>query len=193
MVKNQSDKRRIIMARHGENIRKRKDGRWEGRFPVYDEEKGKKVYHSIYAQTYEEVRRRLAAQKSPLADAALGTEGSIDSYNIRISVTAERWLEEIKRNRKSSTYIKYSAVYSNHIKPALGQVVLSEITDMLVDEKISDHLSDSVHKSIYCVLNQILKFASKKYSLTIPMLKKKQLPSVVTRQSEHLHRLSRKS
>lgn len=172
MVKNQPDKRRIIMARHGENIRKRKDGRWEGRFPVYDEEKGKKVYHSVYAQTYEEVRRRLAAQKSPLADAALGTEDSICPYNIRLSVAAEGWLEEIKRNRKSSTYIKYSAVYSNHIKPALGHVVLSEITDMLVDEKIPDHLSDSVRKSIYCVLNQILKYASKKYSLSTPMLKK---------------------
>ena len=32
------------MARHGENIRKRKDGRWEGRYPVYSEEKGKKIY-----------------------------------------------------------------------------------------------------------------------------------------------------
>ena len=31
------------MARHGENIRKRKDGRWEGRYPVYSEEKGKKM------------------------------------------------------------------------------------------------------------------------------------------------------
>ena len=49
------------MARHGENIRKRKDGRWEGRFPVYDEEKGKKVYRSIYTQTYEEVRKKLNA------------------------------------------------------------------------------------------------------------------------------------
>lgn len=31
------------MGRHGENIRKRKDGRWEGRYPMYDEEKEKRM------------------------------------------------------------------------------------------------------------------------------------------------------
>lgn len=30
------------MARHGENIRKRKDGRWEGRYQVYDQESKRK-------------------------------------------------------------------------------------------------------------------------------------------------------
>ncbi len=30
------------MGRHGENIRKRKDGRWEGRYKVFDQNKGKK-------------------------------------------------------------------------------------------------------------------------------------------------------
>ena len=32
------------MARHGENIRKRKDGRWEGRYLTYSKEKGRKLY-----------------------------------------------------------------------------------------------------------------------------------------------------
>lgn len=27
------------MARHGENIRKRKDGRWEGRYKTFDEKR----------------------------------------------------------------------------------------------------------------------------------------------------------
>ena len=42
------------MARHGENIRKRKDGRWEGRYPVYNANKKKQVYCSVYGKTYEE-------------------------------------------------------------------------------------------------------------------------------------------
>ena len=37
------------MARHGENIRKRKDGRWEGRFMVYSEAREKKIYRSAIA------------------------------------------------------------------------------------------------------------------------------------------------
>ena len=46
------------MARHGENIRKRIDGRWEGRYLIYSEEKGKHIYRSIYGRTYEEVREK---------------------------------------------------------------------------------------------------------------------------------------
>lgn len=46
------------------------------------------------------------------------------------------------------------------------------MTDFFVHEKLSDTLSDSVRKSVYCVLNQILKFASVQYSLTITPLKK---------------------
>ena len=38
------------MARRGENIRKRKDGRWEGRFTVYDIEKGQPYVRSVYGR-----------------------------------------------------------------------------------------------------------------------------------------------
>ena len=54
------------MARHGENIRKRIDGRWEGRYLIYSEEKGKHIYRSIYGRTYEEVREKLTTQKNLL-------------------------------------------------------------------------------------------------------------------------------
>ena len=54
------------MARHGENIRKRKDGRWEGRYPVYNANKKKQVYCSVYGKTYEEVREKLLIHKNKL-------------------------------------------------------------------------------------------------------------------------------
>ena len=41
------------MARHGENIRKRKDGRWEARYIASYDDKGKAVYKSVYGNTYE--------------------------------------------------------------------------------------------------------------------------------------------
>ncbi len=47
------------MARHGENIRKRKDGRWEGRCLIQDRENGKGRYRSVYGRTYEEAREKL--------------------------------------------------------------------------------------------------------------------------------------
>lgn len=44
------------MARHGENIRKRKDGRWEGRYGIYETGTGKRITRSVYARTYAEVK-----------------------------------------------------------------------------------------------------------------------------------------
>ena len=36
------------MARPGENIRKRIDGRWEGRYKVFDENRVEYIYRSVY-------------------------------------------------------------------------------------------------------------------------------------------------
>lgn len=165
------------MARHGENIRKRKDGRWEGRFMVYSEEREKKIYRSVYAQSYDEVRKKLNTQKNLMENAALETEGSIHLYHIKFSEMAEEWLMNIKNSRKPSTYIKYSAIYYNYIEKQFGDITLSDITDSFAEEKTFDHLSNSVCKSVYCVLNQILKFIMQKYSITMPILKNTASPA----------------
>ena len=47
------------MPRKGENIYKRKDGRWEGRYKV-----GTTKYRSIYGKTYQEVKEKLLAFKA---------------------------------------------------------------------------------------------------------------------------------
>ena len=39
------------MGRHGEGIRKRKDGRWEGRVPIINKD-GNKGYKYLYAYSY---------------------------------------------------------------------------------------------------------------------------------------------
>ena len=46
------------MARRGENIRKRKDGRWEGRIKLSKTSDGKIIYKYIYAKTYTEVKEK---------------------------------------------------------------------------------------------------------------------------------------
>ena len=51
------------MPRRGENIYKRKDGRWEGRYIVDRRPDGRAIYHSIYGPTYGEVRQKLKTQQ----------------------------------------------------------------------------------------------------------------------------------
>ena len=46
------------MSRTGENIYKRKDGRWEGRY-IKERVDGKAKYGAVYARTYRDVKRKL--------------------------------------------------------------------------------------------------------------------------------------
>ena len=179
------------MARHGENIRKRKDGRWEGRYLVYSEEKGKKLYRSVYGRTYEAAKEKLTMKKISLIEAKglyagnataekegsgkgggkkSGLEGQTQPENLMFSELAAGWLGEVRQTRKASTYVKYSLVYRVHLEPVLREVKASGIQDALDAlgrEKIFDHLSESIRKSICCVLNQIVKFASRQHQITM--------------------------
>lgn len=52
------------MSRRGENIRKRKDRRWEGRYYKVEEKSGTRKISSIYARNYGEVKEKLVATKA---------------------------------------------------------------------------------------------------------------------------------
>lgn len=170
------------MARHGENIRKRKDGRWEARYRFTDTERGRKIYRSVYGNTYDEAKKKrkqaLQAAEKNIGDEAGGRQKAEDSAGSRIplSQAAEKWLENLSRKNKVSTYVKYENVYRVHLERILSTCLLSDTSDPDFQKKISDHLSekklsDSIRKSICCVANQILAFAAGEYSVRIPVLK----------------------
>lgn len=227
------------MARHGENIRKRKDGRWEGRYLAYSEEKGRKLYRSVYGRTYWEAKEKLILQKSRIsdvsgkdaaelidlkaagnknqgintgmefkqavhecvgiesktmihermgADSKKAADGNMeikfmeasDAHGegknngaelLRFSAVAMEWLTVVKTAKKPSTYVKYTMVYRKHLEPLFRNEKLSVVITPYVREKISDSLSESMRKSVCCVLNQVLKFACEKYAAIMPPVK----------------------
>lgn len=165
------------MARHGENIRKRADGRWEGRYRIYSEVKGRQVYRSIYGRSYEDVKKRLFSCKHEFgygnlqANKESRSQSPFTGDGEQSIDMANQWLIEVRNERKRSTYIKYRFIYAAHIEPILKESGLHTITDAFVKERLPDSLSESTRKSIYCVLNQILKFASEKYLISLPNLK----------------------
>lgn len=162
------------MARHGENIRKRGDGRWEARYQIFDEDKGRKIYRSVYGSTYEDVKKKRVDAVRRAEEGA--NPGAADKDEILFSQAAVEWLEEISEKRKYSTYVKYENIYRTHLEEISGTYLLSDNLGLEFQEKISDHLSgrslsDSLRKSICCIANQILAFAGGKYSLCLPPLK----------------------
>ena len=50
-----------LMPKRGENIHKRKDGRWEGRYKKASPKTGSIQYVSVYGKTYSEVKAKLKA------------------------------------------------------------------------------------------------------------------------------------
>ncbi len=169
------------MARHGENIRKRADGRWEGRYKAFDESKGREIYRSVYGHTYSEVKGKLMERKyiseKVLPQGNLVPEaGSTPQIEIPFAQLAMEWLTVVAERRKHSTYIKYEAVYKTHLEAVVGQCSLTAAANIELQGKISDHIaevspSESLQKSIICVANQILAFAGRKHAVSIPALK----------------------
>ncbi len=184
------------MARHGENIRKRADGRWEGRYQIFDVERSRKKYCSIYGKSYEEVKEKLIFKKTYIKEAAERekTECKMSNWsetrNYTLAFVAEEWLVEVKKKKKPSTYVKYKLIYHNYFEKKFCNTSLHEVKKQIVEETEFLSLSDSIQKSIYCVLNQILKFAAQKYSMTFPNLKrpvsstKKQPVKVLTKSEQ---------
>lgn len=160
------------MSRHGENIRKRKDGRWEGRYAVYSEEKKKKIYHSIYGKSYEEVKEKLFSKKNSLKVETLLFEEGKYTENILFSIAAEEWLVEIENKNKRSTCVKYNFIYKKYLYTSFGNYRVNEINNQIIQKFISQELSESITKSIYCVINQILSYTSKRYGVALIKLNK---------------------
>ncbi len=174
------------MARHGENIRKRADGRWEGRYKTWDERRGKDIYRSVYGRTYEETKEKLSRARYCLAHTTAednrvqaverGEKNGKTNAAIMFSQAAGEWLADIAGRRKYSTYVKYETVYKTHLAGIIGSYRLSSAVPEM-QAKIFDHLSEmglseSLQKSIRCIVNQILLYADRKYSINVTLLEK---------------------
>ena len=93
----------ITMPRKGENIYKRKDGRWEGRYIRTYDEAGKAQYAYIYGKTYGEVKQKLANERNNPKKASITTR-SLLTYNEFL----DSWLHLSQLNTKESTYARYA-------------------------------------------------------------------------------------
>ena len=120
------------MARRGENIRKRKDGRWEARFISGYKEDGKAEYKSIYRKSYAEAKdakNKMVAEK--LTHDACKEKRPLIQTTFGALLTD--WLHFIRRDVKESTYSRYTAIIEKHIRPELGEILLSDLNNEDID------------------------------------------------------------
>lgn len=124
------------MPRKGENIYKRKDGRWEGRY-VKGRDGKKAIYGYIYSKSYSEVKKHLILKR---AEYTL-EENKPSASTLKdalFSELSEMWLRSIQASVKESTWIKYRNILKCSIVPRLGNTNLSEIDYSAVSTLCND-------------------------------------------------------
>lgn len=103
------------MSKRGENIYKRKDGRWEGRILIHAPD-SKRI--SVYGKTYREVRDRMQEKKL--------LPGIVHCPK-RVSEATEVWLASRERLLKPSSVAKYRNLVQRHILPLLGKLRICDL------------------------------------------------------------------
>ena len=104
-------------------VRKRADGRWEGRIVVGHKENGNPIYRSVFAEKQSDLMPRLNELKMQYAGVELTDESSMT-----LGVWLGRWLEVYKKPiLRPSTYSGYGKDIENHILPYLGAKKLTQL------------------------------------------------------------------
>ena len=127
------------MPRKGENIYKRKDGRWEGRY-VKGRDGKKAIYGYVYAKSYTEVKRQLVLKRAECAR----EENKMSAFILKdgpFSDVSEMWLQAIQSTVKQPTWIKYRNILNCSIIPRIGTQNISTLDYSAISDLCTELLS----------------------------------------------------
>ena len=113
------------------NIRKRKDGRWEGRYTAgVDPETGKPIAKSVLARTQRECKEKLqkAMEELEKIDITKRRDYTVGEW-------AQLWYENYaKPSVRASTAAYYKNYIDQHIKPRIGDIKLTALTTLQIQK-----------------------------------------------------------
>ena len=151
-------------------VRKREDGRWEGRIVVGHKKNGDPIHRYVLARTQKELIVKLHDCIEMYRDADL-TEDS----NMTLGEWLDRWINEYMIfTIRESTLDSYKAMIKNQIKPYLGDKPLSALTTQELqkfyntvkkkgrvkpDKLHGTELADSMVRGIHMMLHEALDMA----------------------------------
>lgn len=155
------------MPRRGDNIYKRKDNRWEGRYPVGYKSDGKTKYRSVYGKTYSEVKEKLLQmQKKSISQ--------IEHTNLTVKILFDEWLRKISSHTKESTLANYKMKINKHLLPYFGGMRYDLLTSSLVynfiQKKLDAGLSAKYVADILIVFKSMTKYVSREHGFHNPLV-----------------------
>ena len=186
------------MPRRGENIHKRKDGRWEGRYIIGRKCDGSAHYKSIYAPSYGEIKEKMNKLK-----AVPRVQRQVTSL-----LTTEQlfllWLDDKHMQVKESSYATYHQVIHGHLIPYFHGLKSNQLTNGAVNQFVKDKLdngrldgkgglSPKRVRDILSILLQIVQYGEKKgaivgfdYDITRPKIEAVELPVLTMEEQKKL-------
>ena len=156
----------LCMPRRGDNIRKRNDGRWEGRYKAIDEHTGSYKYKSVYGHSYSEVKNKLE-----IMNIFRSSKNQLQkSQSITVNEILRKWLDANKFRLKKSTVYKYEFLINKHIVPEIGGAKINDKFHLLLNSYIYNKvtsgrlngeggLSSTYVRTIMIIIHSALKFA----------------------------------
>ena len=151
-------------------VRKREDGRWEGRIVIGHKENGEPLFRHVYAKTQKALLEKLHQNIECYRDVEL-TEDS----RMTLGEWLDRWLTEYKEGTvRPGTLTGYRHYIESYIKPQLGDKQISLISQQDVQRmyrrlktggRVHEHpeqgrqLSDALVRHIHSMLHAALKDA----------------------------------
>lgn len=151
-------------------VRKRDDGRWEGRIVVGHKNNGDPIYRYVFAKTQAELVQKLHDKIEMYRDADLS-----EDCNMTLGEWLDKWINDfIFLTVRESTLISYQTPIENQIKPYLGSRPLSALTTNEIqkfyntikkqggvhsDRTHRKELADSMVRKIHMLLHEALDMA----------------------------------
>ena len=155
------------------NIRKRKDGRWEGRYTAgYDPNTGKRINKNVLGKTQAEAREKLkkAMEECQGLDIARRDEYTVATW-------LKTWYElYAKPNVRTATANRYELMIETYTIPRIGDIKLAKLTshdlqklykDLLENGRVrigkngSPGLSSTTVRSVHLMLHSAFERARK--------------------------------
>jgi len=146
-------------------VRKRDDGRWEGRIVVGHKANGDSIFRYVYADNQKELTAKLRKK----IEAYRGVDLTEQS-GMTLSEWLDQWMANVKGTVRPSTFRNRWNSVEKHIKPHLGSKKLSQLTPRDIQrfyEKLAAEgrwdgqggLSSNTVRGIHTILHSALKAA----------------------------------
>ena len=154
------------MSRRGDNIHKRSDGRWEGRYISDRNEFGKAIYRSVYARTYADCSEKLKLARCDLLPV---------SKPMTVDELFTAWHLSCKNKVKQSTFVNYLTLYNNYLCERFGSFRVERLNAFMLNRFVDDMLanggkkglglSSTTMQSVMILLRSVLNYGELEYGL----------------------------